>query len=183
NQAAANGNHRAVVPDGTLCAGGQTKFAGLDLPRNDWEATPIVPKADGTFDFEFKGTAPHATRDWVFYVTRQGYVPSEPLEWSDLFEFCRLGNVPLSADSRYILNTNMHPVPAPTGRMPGFSLNPPHSTQSEAGEPDCLPCHPTSPWGDPHPGCKTALLSRTHKSKLVVLNTGYHSPQPIYPGE
>ncbi|MEW5250918.1 lytic polysaccharide monooxygenase auxiliary activity family 9 protein [Microbulbifer sp. 2201CG32-9] len=110
NQGSANGNHRDVVPDGTLCAGGQVKFAGLDLARSDWEATPIAPKADGTFDFKFKGTAPHATRDWVFYVTRQGYIPSAPLKWSDLFEFCRLGNVPLSTDNLYILNCPLPPV-------------------------------------------------------------------------
>ncbi|MCW8127221.1 lytic polysaccharide monooxygenase [Microbulbifer halophilus] len=110
NQASADGNHRAVVPDGQLCAGGKAKFAGLDLARSDWQATPIAPKPDGTFDFEFYATAPHATRDWVFYVTRQGYTPDQPLQWGDLFEFCRLGDVPLSADKRYILNCPLPPV-------------------------------------------------------------------------
>lgn len=110
NQASAAGDHRAVVPDGQLCAGGKAKFAGLDLARDDWQATPIAPKPDGTFDFEFYATAPHATQDWVFYVTRQGYTPDEPLKWSDLFEFCRLGEVPLSADNRYILNCPLPPV-------------------------------------------------------------------------
>lgn len=110
NQASADGNHRAVVPDGQLCAGGKAKFAGLNLARSDWQATPIAPKPDGTFDFEFYATAPHATRDWVFYVTRQGYTPDQPLQWGDLFEFCRLGDVPLSADKRYILNCPLPPV-------------------------------------------------------------------------
>lgn len=113
NQASAAGDHRAVVPDGQLCAGGNAKFAGLDLARSDWQATPIAPGPDGTFDFEFYATAPHATQDWVFYVTRQGYTPDQPLQWSDLFEFCRLGDVPLSADNRYILNC---PLPAVTGK-------------------------------------------------------------------
>lgn len=110
NQASAAGDHRAVVPDGQLCAGGNSKFAGLDLARPDWEATPIAPKADGTFDFEFYGTAPHATQDWVFYVTQQGYTPDQPLKWSDLFEFCRLGNVPLGPNSRYTLTCPLPPV-------------------------------------------------------------------------
>lgn len=109
NQANANGNHRAVVPDGQLCAGGNAKFAGLDLARHDWQATPLVPKADGTFDFIFRATAPHATQDWVFYVTHQGYSPNEPLAWGDLFEFCRLGSVPLE-DGRYVLNCPLPPV-------------------------------------------------------------------------
>ncbi|MEX2963370.1 lytic polysaccharide monooxygenase [Microbulbifer sp. TYP-18] len=113
NQSGANGNHRDVVPDGQLCAGGQAKFAGLDLARSDWEATPLVPKADGTFDFEFIATAAHATRDWIFFVTREDYVPTAPLNWDDLVEFCRLGSVPLSANSRYILNC---PLPQLSGK-------------------------------------------------------------------
>ena len=110
NQANAAGNHQAVVPDGRLCAGGKSKFAGLDLARADWEATPIAPKADGTFDFEFYATAPHATQDWVFYVTQQDYTPDKPLKWSDLFEFCRLGNVPLGPNNRYTLTCALPPV-------------------------------------------------------------------------
>lgn len=112
-QGNAAGNHQAVVPDGQLCSGGGAEFAGLDLARDDWFATPIAPKADGTFDFEFYATAPHSTENWIFYVTRQGYTPDEPLKWSDLFEFCRLGNVPLSAGNRYILNC---PLPSVTGK-------------------------------------------------------------------
>ncbi|WP_051687235.1 lytic polysaccharide monooxygenase [Microbulbifer sp. HZ11] len=113
NQANAAGNHRALVPDGELCAGGRSKYAGMNLARSDWQATPITPKADGTFDFIFWGTAPHATDDWVFYITRSGYTGSEPLKWSDMFEFCRLGNVPVGADKRYTLNC---PLPQLTGK-------------------------------------------------------------------
>ncbi|GAB2511472.1 lytic polysaccharide monooxygenase [Microbulbifer agarilyticus] len=113
NQANAAGNHRALVPDGELCSGGRSKYAGMDLPRDDWQATPITPKADGSFDFTFWGTAPHATDEWVFYITRSGYTGSEPLKWDDLFEFCRLGNVPVGADKRYTLNC---PLPQLTGK-------------------------------------------------------------------
>jgi hypothetical protein len=42
--------------------------------------------------------APHATREWKFYVTRDGWQPGSPLRWADLQEFCTLGNVPLSGD-------------------------------------------------------------------------------------
>ena len=113
NQANADGNHQALVPDGQLCAGGRSKYAGMNLARSDWQATPITPKADGTFDFRFYATAPHSTRDWVFYITRQGYTGSAPLKWSDLFEFCRLGNVPVGADKRYTLTC---PLPQLTGK-------------------------------------------------------------------
>ncbi|WP_257386937.1 lytic polysaccharide monooxygenase auxiliary activity family 9 protein [Tahibacter caeni] len=95
NQANANGNHQAVVPDGRLCSGNNPTFRGLDLARSDWYATPVANGADGTFEFVFRATAPHASRDWIFYVTRAGHSPVEPLRWSDLFEFCRFGSVPL----------------------------------------------------------------------------------------
>ena len=109
NQANANGNHRAVVPDGTLCSGNNPTFSGLDLARSDWQATPIAPDANG----RFRGTAPHATRDWVFYVTRDGWDPNRPLAWGDLEEFCRLGNTPLSADGTYHLSCSL---PKKSGR-------------------------------------------------------------------
>ncbi|WP_346836408.1 lytic polysaccharide monooxygenase [Microbulbifer sp. SAOS-129_SWC] len=112
-QGNAAGDHQTVVPDGQLCSGGGAEFAGLDLARPDWQATPIAPKADGTFDFEFYATAPHATQEWIFYVTRQGYSGDTPLKWSDLFEFCRLGNVALGADNHYTLNC---PLPSVTGK-------------------------------------------------------------------
>ncbi|WP_226703629.1 lytic polysaccharide monooxygenase [Microbulbifer elongatus] len=113
NQANAAGDHRALVPDGQLCSGGRSKYAGMDLARSDWQATPITPNADGTFDFRFWATAPHATDEWLFYITRSGYTGSEPLKWSDMFEFCRLGNLPVSADKRYTLTC---PLPELTGK-------------------------------------------------------------------
>ncbi|MCQ4167323.1 lytic polysaccharide monooxygenase auxiliary activity family 9 protein [Tahibacter harae] len=112
NQANADGNHQAVVPDGTLCSGNNPTFAGLDLPRTDWQATPIQAGADGSFEFIFRGTAPHATRDWIFYISRAEWSPAQPLRWADLEEFCRLGNVPLQ-DGNYRLRC---PLPAASGK-------------------------------------------------------------------
>ncbi|HEL4235206.1 TPA: lytic polysaccharide monooxygenase [Stenotrophomonas maltophilia] len=98
NQANANGNHQAVVPDGELCSGGNSKYRGLDLNRSDWPTSPIRADSRGRYTFEFKAPAPHATREWKFYVTRDGWQPGSPLRWADLQEFCTLGNVPLSGD-------------------------------------------------------------------------------------
>ncbi|SDK30989.1 lytic polysaccharide monooxygenase [Stenotrophomonas pavanii] len=98
NQAEADGNHQAVVPDGELCSGGNSKYRGLDLNRSDWQTSPIRADARGRYTFEFKAPAPHATRDWRFYVTREGWQPGSPLRWADLEAFCTLGNVPLSGD-------------------------------------------------------------------------------------
>lgn len=104
NQANANGNHQAVVPDGKLCSGNNPTFRGLDLQRGDWQATPV---AAGAYTFQFRGTAPHATRAWDFYITREGWNPNGPLRWSDLEKFCSLGNVRLSADGNYHLNCTL----------------------------------------------------------------------------
>ncbi|WP_425606288.1 lytic polysaccharide monooxygenase [Lysobacter yananisis] len=113
NRADADGRHRAVVPDGQLCSGGNPTFAGLDLARADWQAQPIAADANGRFAFLFKGTAPHATRAWTFYITRDGWNPERPLHWSDLEPFCTLGNVPLGSDGNYRLDC---PLPKRSGR-------------------------------------------------------------------
>lgn len=99
NQANANGNHQAVVPNGKLCSGNNPTFRGLDIIRSDWQTTNVRPGASRTFTFY--ATAPHATRDWVFYVTPQGWNPNSQLNWSNLQQFCRVGNVPLSAGNNY----------------------------------------------------------------------------------
>nr|WP_256644366.1 lytic polysaccharide monooxygenase auxiliary activity family 9 protein [Stenotrophomonas sp. 9(2022)] len=95
NQANANGNHQAVVPDGQLCSGGNSKYRGLDLDRSDWTTSLIRADASGRYTFEFLAPAPHATREWKFYVTRDGWKAGDGLRWSDLEAFCTLGNVPL----------------------------------------------------------------------------------------
>ena len=83
-QADANGNHELVVPDGQLCSGGGPEYGGLDLPRDDWRATAIEPASDGTFEFIYSATAPHSTQDMLFYITREGWDPLEPLTWEDV---------------------------------------------------------------------------------------------------
>ncbi len=109
NQANANGNHQAVVPDGKPCSGNNPTFRGLDVNRSDWQTTPIHADANGRFTFLFKATAPHATRDWRFFVTRDGWQPGSPLRWADLQEFCTLGNTPLC---RWHLQAAVHAAAA-----------------------------------------------------------------------
>ena len=92
NQAAANGNHRAVVPDLKLCAGGQEKFKGFDLARADWPATAYSPGTDGKYDYRYNATAPHRSLNWTFFLTRDGWNPAaSPLRWSDLEQVQQLG--------------------------------------------------------------------------------------------
>ncbi|WP_245814620.1 lytic polysaccharide monooxygenase [Cystobacter ferrugineus] len=111
-QGNANGQHRALIPDGKLCSAANESHKGLDLARSDWPAKRIAPNAQGRFDFVYHATAPHAARSFQFFITRQGYNPSQPLKWSDLeaTPFCTVGSTPLQ-NNRYTLN-----CPFPTGK-------------------------------------------------------------------
>ncbi|KOQ67434.1 lytic polysaccharide monooxygenase [Stenotrophomonas maltophilia] len=113
NQAEADGNHRQVVPDGELCSGGNAKYRGMNLNRTDWSTSPIRADARGRYTFEYLASAPHKTRDWVFYVTREGWQPGSPLRWDDLEQFCSLGHVDEDANGIYRLDC---PLPKRTGQ-------------------------------------------------------------------
>ncbi len=112
NRFDANDQHRTIIPDGELCSGGKASHAGLDLARNDWVAQPIAPDAFGNYDFSFIAWAPHATKYFDFYVTKDGYDPTQPLQWSDLEAqpFCHITSVTL-ADGHYQMS-----CPLPQGK-------------------------------------------------------------------
>lgn len=76
-----NGAHRARIPDGQLCGAGRDEHKGFNLSRSDWAATSVQP---GLRDFVYHGTAPHATRYFRFFITRDGYNPSISLTWENL---------------------------------------------------------------------------------------------------
>ncbi len=102
NQNPQGDNHQAMVPDGTLCGGGKAEFKGFNLARDDWRATSIVPDASGNFEFIYKATAPHATKYFKFYVTKNGWNPKQALKWSDLEPFGTInGNPTQDASKRY----------------------------------------------------------------------------------
>ena len=84
-----NGRDREVVPDGELCSGGLSGYAGLDLPRDDWPVTDA--RAGQTLALRYATTIPHRGTFRV-YLTRQGYDPGRRLRWADL------GTEPLLVD-------------------------------------------------------------------------------------
>ncbi|AUH53347.1 chitin-binding protein [Chromobacterium sp. ATCC 53434] len=112
NQNPSGDNHQAVVPDGALCGGGKAEFKGFNLARGDWRTTSIVPDANGNFEFIYNATAPHATKYFKFYVTRNGWNPTMPLKWSDLELFGTVnGNPQMDANKRYHMTMKL-----PTGK-------------------------------------------------------------------
>lgn len=112
NQGAANGNHQAVVPNGTLCAGGKDLYRGFNLPRADWPVTPWAPSADGRYELRYHATAPHNTLYMRFYLTRDGFDPTlRPLQWADLDQVAEVprAQITTTTDSRYVVRLDLPP--------------------------------------------------------------------------
>ncbi|MER6912406.1 lytic polysaccharide monooxygenase auxiliary activity family 9 protein [Streptomyces sp. NPDC000594] len=64
--------------DGTICAGGNSRFAELDDPRGGaWPATRVNGGSSQSFTWRF--TARHSTTDFRYYITKDGYNPGQRL--------------------------------------------------------------------------------------------------------
>ncbi|MGW7055638.1 lytic polysaccharide monooxygenase auxiliary activity family 9 protein [Streptomyces sp. NPDC054887] len=64
--------------DGRICSGGNSQFAQLDDPRGGaWPATRLT--AGQGYGFRWQFTARHATSDFRYYITRNGWDSSRPL--------------------------------------------------------------------------------------------------------
>jgi chitin-binding protein len=69
--------------DGKICSGGHDEFAQLDDPRGgNWPATKVT--AGQGFSFRWQFTARHATTDFRYYITKNGWDPTKPLTRADL---------------------------------------------------------------------------------------------------
>ncbi|WP_412102923.1 lytic polysaccharide monooxygenase [Plantactinospora sp. KLBMP9567] len=77
----AAGRTTGFVPDGQLCSGGNSSFSGYNLARNDWPLTHLT--AGGNFNFKYSNWA-HHPGTFYFYVTRDGFSPTQALSWGDL---------------------------------------------------------------------------------------------------
>ncbi len=74
---------QAGPADGQICSGGNSRFAALDDPRGGgWPATDLTAGQSYSFDWTF--TARHSTADFQYFITNDGYDPSQPLTRADL---------------------------------------------------------------------------------------------------
>ncbi|SDH52548.1 chitin-binding protein [Lentzea fradiae] len=85
----AGGRHRQLIPDGKLCSAGRDKYRGLDLQRADWPAKRI---SAGSLSVTYHASAPHSNSNFEFYITREGWNPTQPLRWSDLVHLATFNN-------------------------------------------------------------------------------------------
>ncbi|MET8805651.1 lytic polysaccharide monooxygenase [Streptomyces sp. NPDC004546] len=72
--------------DGQICNGGLSRFAQLSSPKTPsggaWPTTKVTGGQTYTFRWQF--TAQHATTDFKYYVTKQGWNQNHALSRSDL---------------------------------------------------------------------------------------------------
>ncbi|MDB1089096.1 lytic polysaccharide monooxygenase [Streptomyces sp. ACA25] len=114
NLANADGRHRDLIPDGTLCSAGRDKYAGLDQPRADWPATEL---SSGSHTFRYAASAPH-TGSFELFITREGYDPTQPLRWADLESFGEVTDPPLE-EGAYVFGME---IPEREGRHLIYSV-------------------------------------------------------------
>jgi len=98
--------------DGVLCSAGLAQFHELDDQRGGaWPATQL--QGGQGFTFTWHLTAPHSTADFSYYMTKQGWNPSQPLTRSAL-ELTPFLTVKMNG--RRPPNDVSHPGTIPTGR-------------------------------------------------------------------
>ncbi|MEU8567950.1 lytic polysaccharide monooxygenase auxiliary activity family 9 protein [Streptomyces pathocidini] len=69
--------------DGTICAGGLSRFAQLDDPRGGaWPTTRLTSGQSYTFTWQL--TANHSTTDFRYYITKNGWNGTKKLTRADL---------------------------------------------------------------------------------------------------
>ena len=110
----AGGRHRQIIPDGKLCSAGRDKYRGLDLQRADWPAKRV---SAGPLTVTYHASAPHSNSNFEFYITRQGWSPTQPLRWSDLVHLQTFNNQNPTTFTSWTLN-----IPQRTGRHIIYSI-------------------------------------------------------------
>ena len=103
---------KANIADGTLCAGGDKKKKGMDLPSSHWQRTDIVPNANGDVKIRFLATTPHNPSFWQFYLSDASYDGTTmPLTWKDIKLVQSHGNIDFMKDDDgnrfYEMNVNI----------------------------------------------------------------------------
>ncbi|MEO3877660.1 lytic polysaccharide monooxygenase [Rheinheimera fenheensis] len=100
-----------VVSDGSLCAAGDSRKSGIDIPSAHWQRTTIDLAQSSELTLRFRATTPHNPSFWQIYLSKAGFdIASEPLSWSQLQLIHQQSDVPADA-GYYTLQ-----VPLPTDR-------------------------------------------------------------------
>jgi predicted carbohydrate-binding protein with CBM5 and CBM33 domain len=86
---------KAGVKDGLLCAGGDSRKAGMDIPSPHWQSTIIDLQTTPTLKVRFRATTPHNPSFWQFYLSTSDYDPANAaLSWDKLTLIHQQNDVP-----------------------------------------------------------------------------------------
>jgi chitin-binding protein len=88
----------AGAPDGEIASGGVTQFSELNEQSVDrWKVNDIKP---GAQQFKWTFTAPHVTKEFKYYLTKQGWNPNAKLtrDQFDVTPFCTVDGGMKKAD-------------------------------------------------------------------------------------
>ncbi|MFB7470171.1 lytic polysaccharide monooxygenase [Kitasatospora sp. NPDC056184] len=98
--------------DGTICAGADARWAPLDNPRNGaWPTTKVTGGAQQTFTWEIE--ARHSTTNFRYFLTKQGYDPTQKITRASL-DLTPFLTVPYNGRQPAAVTT--HTGTLPTGR-------------------------------------------------------------------
>lgn len=74
---------KRAIPNGTLCAAGDAKKAGLDVPQSaGWPKTTVT--AGAPYTLKWDANVPHDPSWSTVYITKPGVPLDRPLHWEDL---------------------------------------------------------------------------------------------------
>lgn len=86
---------RTAVKNGLLCAGGDSRKAGMDLPSAHWQRTVIDLQTTPQLRVRFRATTPHNPSFWQFYLSNPGFdAAAAPLSWEQLTLIHQQNDVP-----------------------------------------------------------------------------------------
>jgi len=103
---------KANLPNDTLCAGGDSKKKGMNLPSPHWQRSDVMPNANGDIKIKFLATTPHNPSFWEFYLSKPSYDgDTMPLTWSEVTLVQSHGNIDFIKDADgkrfYEMNVNI----------------------------------------------------------------------------
>lgn len=87
-----------VISDGSLCAAGDNKKSGMDIPSADWQRTIIDLSQNQTLTLRFRATTPHNPSFWQIYLSKPSFdATAAPLSWDQLQLIHQQDDVPAEA--------------------------------------------------------------------------------------
>ena len=76
---------KTAIPNGLLCAGGDTAKHGLDLPSAHYQRSTVTPDANNQIELLFDAHTPHNPSFWQFFLSNSDFnSANESLSWEKL---------------------------------------------------------------------------------------------------